>query len=217
MGGWVFLLLLSLSRPIAGATTMGLQQLKDWETAWAGHARFAIWLVKKMKPSVVVDLGVGQGYSTFVFGLAGADEIYGIDWFDDMYVLHELRERRETMGLQSIKFLQGDFSSFAKIWSLPIDILHIDGTHDYNAVWRDFNEWNGFVKDSGVILMHDTVSYLDHVGRFFDEIEEYHRRNFEHEMGLGVVTKDKKLFDAIQKFDPLTFEERAEECGVIFD
>ena len=170
-------------------------QLATWETSWRGHEKFATWLVKHMRPPVIVDLGVGQGFSTFVFALASKETVYGIDWFESLATLARLRKHRAEMHLDNLVFLQGDITSFGEIWKIPIDILHIDATHNRDAVKRDFEQWASYVTFDGVILMHDTISYLHHVGKFFDEIEGYHKFNIEKSEGLGVLSHSKKLIE----------------------
>ena len=173
-------------------------QLATWETAWRGHEKFATWLVKHMNlylGGTIVDLGVGQGFSTFVFALASKGIVYGIDSFTSLATLARLRKHRDEMHVDNLSFLHGDINSFGKIWTFPIDILHIDATHDYDAVKRDFEQWRPHVKDEGVILMHDTISYLKHAGKFFDEIEGYYKFNIEKSEGLGVLSKSRKLIE----------------------
>jgi hypothetical protein len=46
--------------------------------------------------------------------------------------------------------------SFLKFDFKEVDILHIDGSHHYEDVKKDFETWSQFVNDDGVILMHDT-------------------------------------------------------------
>ena len=40
-------------------------------------------------------------------------------------------------------------------WQAPIDFLFLDGDHSYEAVLRDFSDWTPFVKEGGVVAMHD--------------------------------------------------------------
>lgn len=171
-------------------------------SAWKGHEDFAVDLVKKVKPNVTVDLGVDYGFSTFALALPNIGTVYGIDWFQgDQYAgerdtFKEVMTELKQLKLDNVVILKDDFSKLAKRWKLPIDILHIDGDHDYESVKKNFEEWAPFVKPTGVILIHDTESFKDKVGRFYAEISdtEYFKYNFLHSHGLGVLTKDKLVF-----------------------
>ena len=55
---------------------------QDYSSAWLGHMKFANWLVTLLNPSVIVDLGVDYGHSTFSFASANKGIVYGIDSFD---------------------------------------------------------------------------------------------------------------------------------------
>ena len=39
----------------------------------------------------------------------------------------------------------------------PIDLLFIDGNHDYEAVLQDYEQWSPLIKTGGVIAFHDVV------------------------------------------------------------
>lgn len=183
--------------------------LRNVPTSWTDHIYFAQWIVKRLNPDVIVDLGVDYGYSTFCFALPGIGRVYGIDSFDGdpqagykntyEYVINKQRE----LGLDNIKFLKGYFGIIAKKWKKPIDILHIDGFHTYNAVKNDYETWNKFLKEDGVILFHDTCVTKPgyEVHKFFEEIN-LPKTNFTFSYGLGVVSKNKNLIKEIDlKFD----------------
>jgi predicted O-methyltransferase YrrM len=183
-------------------------------TSWSGHRKFAEWLVKFMNPKVIVDLGVDYGFSTFSFALPRIGHVYGIDNFEgDDYVgidsqrmkYQFVQMKREKLHLQdNMTFIEGDFNEVAKTWSHKIDILHIDGSHHYEDVKRDFETWSQFLSDDGIILMHDTcvgdmrVNGIEYgVRKFFEEID-LPKFTFTHSFGLGVISKNKKLIEDIQ-------------------
>src|SRR5256884_4232168 len=37
-----------------------------------------------------------------------------------------------------------------------IDLLFIDGDHEYEAVRRDFEDWSPHLREGGIIIFHDT-------------------------------------------------------------
>ena len=79
-----------------------------------------------------------------------------------------------------------------------IDILHIDGDHAYESVKKDFETWSKFVKDDGVILMHDTCVEYFGVKDFFAEIN-LPKTNFPQSSGLGVVSKNAELVEKVKR------------------
>ena len=155
-------------------------------------------LVRFLRPEVVVELGVDYGYSAFAFALPNIGTVYGIDWFegDDCAghrnTYEQVRAEMVNLGLRNLELIHADFSSAARSWQRKIDILHIDGDHDYASVKRDFELWAKFVRDDGVILMHDTISFPDDVGRFYDELQ-LPKFNFTHSNGLGIVCRNRDL------------------------
>jgi len=179
-------------------------------TAWSGHRKFAEWLVKNLNPEVIVDLGVDYGYSTFSFAIPRIGKVYGIDNFSgDDFIGHSSRQydfvmmKREKLHLgENVEIIKGTFDDVAKTWDKSIDILHIDGSHHYEDVKKDFETWSKFVKDDGVILLHDTAIEQYNgkeygVKKFFDELD-MPKFTFEHSFGLGVVSKNPAVINEIK-------------------
>lgn len=178
---------------------------------WKDHIKFAQWIVKRKNPEVIVDLGVDYAYSTFSFAIPKIGHVYGIDSFvGDIHAGKKnesnssksyqfVEEKRKEYELDNITFIKGYFDEIAKTWDKEIDILHIDGLHTYDAIHNDFSTWGKFVKDDGIILMHDTKVFHGSFGvhKFFDEID-YPKLNFTISNGLGVVAKDQDLIDEIR-------------------
>ena len=123
----------------------------DWiETicsAWTGHRAFAHWLVKRIQPQTVVDLGVDYGYSTFVFAdaLAGSKgTVYGVDLFQgdvhagsrDTYefVMQHVRDHHVT----NIEVIKSDFN---ELWG------NITGSF---GPWSVFNDFRKIIGSSGI-------------------------------------------------------------------
>jgi len=134
-------------------------------TFWKGNSPFANWIVyqKNMTNGVIVDLGVDWGYSTMHWAnalrnYADADsKVYGIDLFN----VKGSAKYQDVMGLISkynvtnIEIIKDDFGTRAYFWNKQIDILHIDGFHDYHLVKSDFDNWVPHLKLDGIIVFHD--------------------------------------------------------------
>ena len=56
-----------------------------------------------------------------------------------------------------------------------LDILFIDGSHDYEGVKRDYEIYGSLVKPGGVIIFHDTLEHPPETGcdvhRFWEELK----------------------------------------------
>ena len=180
--------------------------IEQISSAWKGHRKFAEWLVEQVKPTTIVDLGVDYGYSLFCLANPAIGTVYGIDSFEgdahagqrNTYdsVTHVITENEYT----NIKLIKGYFSDVAESWSVPIDILHIDGLHTREAVTVDYNTWSKFLTENGVIIMHDTEAFKG-VKNFFNSID-LPKMNFTHSAGLGVVSKNAELIKLINNTFP---------------
>ena len=187
-------------------------------SAWKGHREFATWLVEDAVSTrgltpTIVDLGVDYGFSTFVFcsalqNLNSDAKVYGVD----LFLGDEHAGRRETLAFVSeiikvqnlstnVEILRADFSSVAKIWTKPIDILHIDGRHKLEDVKEDFYNWYPHVKEDGIILFHDVgIKEFGVKDFFFTELEaldEGHLLFTYASSGLGMFTKNFDLANRI--------------------
>jgi hypothetical protein len=180
-------------------------------TSWGGHRRFAEWILRQMNPNVTVDLGVDYGLSTFSFAIPRIGHVYGIDNFiGDEFVGYDQNRmkydfvmmKREKLHLQNnLTFIEGDFDTVAKTWDKKIDILHIDGSHVYEDVKKDFETWTKFLSEDSVVLLHDTNieeanGHEYGVKKFFDELD-MPKFNFLHSFGLGVVSKNPDIIRLI--------------------
>lgn len=182
------------------------QLITQIDSAWTGHYEFAQWLVERKKPETIVDLGVDYAFSTFTFALPNIGTVYGVDLFQgDIHAGNRNTENLvlEMCGqlkLDNVVIINSDFNELAKTWDKPIDILHIDGYHTYDAVKNDYETWSKFVKEDGVILLHDTEVMGEGfgVGKFFSEIN-IPKTNFKQSSGLGVVSKDARLIEDIKQ------------------
>ena len=77
-------------------------------------------------------------------------------------------QQEEIVGIGKTGFyIHGDADEFSKIFPQKIDLIFIDGHHDYDSVKKNFDNWWFRLKKGGVALFHD----YDHVDtkRFLDE------------------------------------------------
>jgi hypothetical protein len=179
-----------------------------YSSAWLGHLKFAMWLVNKYKPKIIVELGVDYGHSSFAFSSEGIGNVYGIDSFEgDIHagqrntldVLVDTQKHllnNKLLVKDNFYPIKGFFDNVYESFEYDIDILHIDGLHTYDAVSNDFNKWITKTHENSIILMHDVVAFKDTVGKFFDELQ-YPKTFFSHSAGLGIVSKNQSIINNI--------------------
>lgn len=190
------------------------QVLVGIPSAWGdgnitGHVLFVDWLINEMEPKVTVDLGVDYGYSLLALAHSNPGKVYGIDGFEGdewtgvrdtySYVDNNVKQ----LGLTNVSLIRGFFDDIYPSWNIPIDILHIDGFHSYEAVKNDYEKWSKFVVDSGVIMFHDTNSHDTRFGvkQFFNELD-MPKFEFMEFQGLGIVSKNSTLIEKIKRYKP---------------
>jgi len=181
-----------------------MDKLEQLESSWKGHRAFAEWLTQRLQPKITVELGVDYGYSLFCLANKNPGRVIGIDLFEgDAHAGTREKNQHETVQqfatdnqYTNIQLIKGDFTELAQYWVAPIDILHIDGLHTYEACLMDFVNWGPHVSATGVVLMHDITSYPD-VTRVFLEVGAQAKVAFLHSAGLGVVCRDPALAQEI--------------------
>lgn len=172
-------------------------------TDWHGHLNFGSWLMEIIKPALLVELGVFRGDSLATFAQAAKElaldtKIVGVDTWEgdsttgkyDDGVFAEVKDyfgfNHPSVVLSRQRFEQarGEFLHSS------VDILHIDGCHEYYAVKDDFELWNMTLSKRGVVLFHDIeVSSPEFgTGKYWNEVKNtFPSFNFTHSNGLGVL------------------------------
>lgn len=163
-------------------------------TAWRGLEPFAHCLVRMIRPKIIVELGVDYGFSLIELARYNEGVTIGVDHFqgDNQAGFRDIRDQAKKNTHDSgfnIRLIEKSFDeAVGEFREGSIDILHVDGRHDLSSVKHDFDTWFPKVRHGGVILLHDTRSFPDDVGRFFNQLP-YSKFELTHSHGLGVVTK----------------------------
>jgi hypothetical protein len=147
-----------------------IERLADWadgatDTDWMLPVFWGI--VRGYPECKVGEIGMRNAISTMAFALAARD-VGGHVWSIDIDECIEGRRNVLHAGLADYHtFIHGD--SAACEFPEDLDVLFIDGEHNYQAVTLDFGAHIGRVRKGGTVLFHDTYSCPE-VKAFCDEI-----------------------------------------------
>ena len=188
---------------------------------WIGHIPFAFELIGRQRPATIVELGTYSGSSFAAFcqivaACGSSTTCYGIDLWEGDIHMGKFDETlfREISSYISINYsnigvlIRKDFNEAANSFADgSVDLLHIDGTHTFEAVSNDFNTWLPKLSDSGIVLFHDVNVNMENTGpasekfgvrKFFDGIKKsYPHFEFAHCWGLGVLLVGSKVTPAV--------------------
>ncbi|MFM6980054.1 MAG: class I SAM-dependent methyltransferase [Micrococcales bacterium] len=173
------------------------------ETAWSGHLPYAHYLIRTLKPKVVVELGTHRGPSYFamcqtVKAYKLNTKTYAVDtWqgeahagFYDESVYNSVKKENEKYTAFST-LLRCTFDDALKQFEDgTVDLLHIDGFHTYEAVKHDFETWLPKLAKGATVIFHDTNERKEDFGvyRLWEELmKKYDGFEFKHSHGLGVL------------------------------
>lgn len=174
------------------------------KSAWIEHIPFALNLIRILRPKLLVELGTHYGDSYFAFCQAIKEnavdcKAYAIDtWVGDEHAGHygdhvyqQVQGINEEHYNYFSRLIRSTFDEASQAFSEgSVDLLHIDGLHNYEAVLHDFQTWKPLLSERAVVLFHDTNVRERGFGvwKLWAEIsEQYPSFEFEHGHGLGVL------------------------------
>jgi CheY-like chemotaxis protein len=134
------------------------------------------WLLRaaRLLPegATIVEIGSFKGRSTccLAYGCRNTSKhVFAIDTFlgdeadsrQGVY-LDDFQRNIETCGLSAyVTPIPGRSTEVAKTWDKPIHFLFIDGSHEYQDVLADFENFFPYVVPGGIIAFHDVHPWVD--------------------------------------------------------
>jgi MMP 1-O-methyltransferase len=137
-----------------------IADVPGWLTDEEGEALYE--LAKRCSGrGAIVEIGSWKGKSTICLGLgsrAGAEaRIFAIDPHAD-YRFGDFKTNVERAGIADLVTPIASLSQpAADGFDEPIELLFVDGSHEYDLVLEDFEKWVPKVVDDGWVAFHDTT------------------------------------------------------------
>ena len=116
------------------------------------HISLIHTIVKNLSPDVVLEIGVRSGVSTkaIMSGMLESEtpgEYHGCD------INHNVK-LPQIYGNSLLHIMTSD--NLALLWTKKLDILFIDGSHEYSQVKKDYLNFSKFLSLNGIMFFHDT-------------------------------------------------------------
>lgn len=152
---------------------MTITDIQGWTTNREGKLLYR--LAKKVKQKgVIVEIGSWKGKSTIYLATgskAGNNaKIYAIDphtgskehkeMLKGKSTFNEFKRNIKNAGIENLVIPILKTSEQAALnFNKPVDLIFIDGDHDYQAVLLDFNKWFPKVVNGGIMVFDDTINW----------------------------------------------------------
>jgi len=155
---------------------------------------------------VIVEIGSWKGKSTIWLAKGSKEgsntKIYSIDPHTGssdhkksgvVWTFEEFKENIKRAGVEDIVVpIVKTSEDAAQDWARkPIELLLIDGAHEYEMVKLDFDLWSPYLIEGGIIAFHDTIRWPGPKRVVKDEI--YISHNFANVAFIGSLTYAQKV------------------------
>jgi len=133
---------------------------------------------------VILEIGAAWGYSISKMAEASKDSVLlftidpwtlardGRNWDKSNKIIQTEQEKKFHITIEPYKDRITAYKSFS--WnvdfSLPIDLLFIDGDHSFNVCLQDYLMFSRLIKPGGLLVMHDYREKWEGVTRVIDEV-----------------------------------------------
>jgi hypothetical protein len=106
-------------------------------------------------PARTLEIGTGSGCSLIavLMGLSCHADVKA--WTVDIEPRPHLAHEMEMRGLTRWEYIHSDSLSVAKTWTVPLDLIYIDGDHTEKGVTDDIRAWTPHLKFGGLMVFDD--------------------------------------------------------------
>jgi MMP 1-O-methyltransferase len=137
-----------------------IADIPGWLTDEEGEALFELARTCR-GTGVIVEIGSWKGKSTVCLGLGSQEgksvPVYAVDPHAD-YRFGDFKRNVERAGItELVRPIASLSQEAADEFDEPIELLFVDGSHEYDLVLEDFENWVPKVVDGGWVAFHDTT------------------------------------------------------------
>lgn len=161
-------------------------------------------LIENIQPKIILEIGTAMGGTLYLLSRFSASNailisvdlpeviVGGRKFLNNPFFFEKFIQKKQK--IIQIRDDSHKFSTFQKIKQIlknrELDVLFIDGDHNYNGVKKDFEMYKTLVKHGGIVCFHDIVpgSHCDvgDVPDFWNKIrEEYDSREIVKDWSQG--------------------------------
>lgn len=123
----------------------------------------ALSVIAKMLPekAVVVNIGAGEGTSCIAVLEVRPDlapTFYSVDRDKGGTPFGGLENELKNFNEYKVVYpnqILSDSSTLGNDWTVPVDMLFVDGDHSEEGITKDINAWKKHVKVGGFMIFHD--------------------------------------------------------------
>jgi hypothetical protein len=123
-----------------------------WEEEQEHLARLASQVPEK---GTIVEIGTAQGGTALIFNNVTADKKVKIFTVD----INPSERAYKNLKNTNVEIIAKSSADFASIWrqktDRKIDLLYIDGDHNFQYVFEDYNLWVQYLNTGGLVIFHD--------------------------------------------------------------
>lgn len=167
-------------------------------------------MVRAVEPKNVMEIGTADGGSLFGLAHYTQDTLISVDLPRGIHgggytpkkrrFYQSFEQLRDNLTIHLLQYDSGDPLTVQCVDSIlgeePLDVLFIDGSHLFDNVVRDFKNYLPFVRDDGLVALHDISAHTwlpeCGVGKFWEILSVAFPDNcmpivFDRRLGLGVL------------------------------
>jgi len=149
------------------------KKIEGWLTE--REAKLLFNLARNLKGTgIIVEIGSWKGKSTICLAKGSKEgkrvKVYAIDphtgspehskRYGKVWTFDEFLQNIKNAGVEDLVVPIAKTSEDAyKSFNLPVDLLFIDGNHEYKSVKLDFELWNNKLIEGGIVAFHDSIGW----------------------------------------------------------